>query len=947
MADRLADVARLLYGSGARARPGAPEPTLLGWLAGHLDHTGLPAVRRAAARAGRAAPPAGWPVIAEAVEEVLGARGAGSAAERAYRVPAGFDPADAPAAGRLTPVEAAYLLPTLTGAAARAAADAALVAVRDAARCGDGWYVAALCARVAPYLRADRLLADLAPHRLAPPWQAHVHHLVARAARWPSVAAEVAAAHPAVPRLRRAAAGLPADALAALCARAVEDILSRYPDAAGPAGEHPPRVDGHAPPRVDSHAPPPGGRPGRRSGAPVPQPPDGGAPGQAAPPPPGGGPPGAWPRGVPAARPGNRSGPATPGRRAARPGAEERQPRAEPPARVAARPAVRRQPPRWVSTGVADPAAPTRPLPPDRRLAPDTPYLFWFQVGRPVPGSLEAAPGRLRLPADAAPGTRLTVALFGYPDEILPAAGADRGELVLGGDGVVVVHRQPDGRPAGGQRLYFPIRTPHRAGRHRLRCSLYGNGTLLQSRLVELDVGPPGPGACVSTLDYAADVRLDQQAELAAIPPVTLSVFVNDNGGGTHGFRFLAGGGGPAAELKGEAVLGEGELQDLVTRARDALRQASWGEPGEHRPGTPFRYDRAVPVDWARDLVRLAVTGYVLWTTIGGELAEAAQQAPAAQAPIRRLAEHLRCPGVVEVAGKASSRLVVPAALFYDYPLDQGLDLRLCPTAAEALRHGGDLAEQPCFRGACPAYDDRAVVCPGGFWGYRHELGLPQSALPVTRGEVGPGQLTGGGHEIRCGDRPHCVVGISREFDGPHPEWVRRLGDRESRLFADREALLDALGADTPPAHLVYFFCHGAVVDGEPALLVGPPDARGISFVQLADGRLYWPQGRPLVLLNGCRTAAVEPRYAMSFVDAFVRRARASGVIGTEIVTYEALAEDFGRAVLDRFVNRRQTLAAAVRGARLELLAAGNPLGLIYVVYASPHLRLAGAARPA
>jgi hypothetical protein len=153
--------------------------------------------------------------------------------------------------------------------------------------------------------------------------------------------------------------------------------------------------------------------------------------------------------------------------------------------------------------------------------------------------------------------------------------------------------------------------------------------------------------------------------------------------------------------------------------------------------------------------------------------------------------------------------------------------------------------------------------------------------------------------------------------------------------------MLAALRAPRPVTQLFYFFCHGAIVEGEPLLLVGPPDAPGISYVQIADGDVYWSEGRPLVILNGCRTAAVEPRYAMSFVDAFISRALASGVIGTEIVTYESLAETFGRLVLDGFVNRREPLGRAVRSARLALLAAGNPLGLIYVAYAPPTLRLA------
>ncbi len=120
---------------------------------------------------------------------------------------------------------------------------------------------------------------------------------------------------------------------------------------------------------------------------------------------------------------------------------------------------------------------------------------------------------------------------------------------------------------------------------------------------------------------------------------------------------------------------------------------------------------------------------------------------------------------------------------------------------------------------------------------------------------------------------------------------------------------------------------------------MGPSDEQflidGHDFQKLPD----WSATRPLVFLNGCQTRAVEPQHTADFAEIFVQQ-KASGVIGTETVTYEELAAEFADAMLDRFVTRGQTVAEAVRGARLDLLARKNPLGLIYTAFAPPNLRM-------
>ena len=47
----------------------------------------------------------------------------------------------------------------------------------------------------------------------------------------------------------------------------------------------------------------------------------------------------------------------------------------------------------------------------------------------------------------------------------------------------------------------------------------------------------------------------------------------------------------------------------------------------------------------------------------------------------------------------------------------------------ESLKSGRDLLGEPCFQGNCPNREGHVtVVCPSGFWGFRHDIGMPWPA---------------------------------------------------------------------------------------------------------------------------------------------------------------------------------------------------------------------------
>jgi hypothetical protein len=85
---------------------------------------------------------------------------------------------------------------------------------------------------------------------------------------------------------------------------------------------------------------------------------------------------------------------------------------------------------------------------------------------------------------------------------------------------------------------------------------------------------------------------------------------------------------------------------------------------------------------------------------------------------------------------------------------------------------------------------------------------------------------------------------------------------------------------------------------------------------------------------------AVEPEKVVELVGALGGTAHAAGVIGTEITAFEPMATVFGLEYMKRFLHGSR-VGEAIRGVRLALLAAGNPLGLVYVPFALGTLRLA------
>lgn len=587
-------------------------------------------------------------------------------------------------------------------------------------------------------------------------------------------------------------------------------------------------------------------------------------------------------------------------------------------------------PPRYVNTGFASQTTPTELIDSFNTPLPAAqPHYFWLQIGDLMAEGL--AQEGIALPTDKLPPeARLTIALFAFEGEI-ELVGAETGEIQLAPRGDILVTRraaEPAGVPEAilQHRLYFGVRTMAGEAYGRLRCNIYYQNTLVQSHLIVARVSAVPTAQAYRMLWHASDYTLSKSLDseqLVSMGESLLSVMINSNGNGSHGFRFMG-----SKEFKNDATLTAGAIGQLQDWTRGALRKAAWGDDEEYKAGKKYQYgDKLDMAKLKSDLLSMTINGVRAYDSLIDTLTGDYNKSEALMALMRK-------PGQVQIASKEAAQLVIPAAMFYDYPFLEGNepgDYSLCPEFVKALDGDKSLEECSCFQGNCPSYKDELVICPSGFWGFRHYLGLPMSV-----GDAADAPLRIGGGP------PKMAVSVWKGSDfKERPSHEQRLQEMGVgwEYAESRDESLNMLKATE--SQVVYFYCHGGLTDkGVPYLLLG--DKGGDWFVRSnLRRRVRWEKIRPLVFINGCHTTQLTPERALDFVSGFVQTSGAAGVIGTEITIFEPIATQFAEECLRRFLFEKQTLGEAVRGARLHMLKDGNPLGLVYIPYALPALKLA------
>lgn len=597
-------------------------------------------------------------------------------------------------------------------------------------------------------------------------------------------------------------------------------------------------------------------------------------------------------------------------------------------------------------------------------------YYFWLNIGKEVDKAAIGTPQKIDLellPAEAV----LTVAIFNFENELEITPGADIGELKIEKDGKVRVQRQPVEKelislsanaPADflERHLVFPISVPDKEATHRLRCNIYCEQVLVQSYVVSANVkSTPDPvsEACTQQLDYVLSESL-RASHLASMTeePHLLSLMINDNGDGSSTFRFFGSDG--AERYKDDAPIDGQLLAGFLFQARAALRKVSWDDEEEwdENKGKSYRYQKDDEFDekkLAKDLAYLARAGSRIYSGFQTHLRKKRSELDAL----------LANSGLIQVALKMSPKAVLPAAVVYDYAWNPNqfnfpnTTFELCPSFSKALneaRNGGPpLEECVCFKGGCELKAMTAeivktktlnalgpIICPSGFWGYRHMLGLPLTLGGEANTDISPVI------EFKDSLQMFACVSLDKGFvrRDPHLDRLKALQGLKFERDNGYDPFIMRLKSPAVP-QIIYFYCHGGVKAGSnnPFLQIGEKDE--LDPNNWGGEGIEWSGPNPLVFINGCHTTSLNPEVTLDFVSSFVRDSGAAGVIGTEITIFEPLAVKFAEECFKRFIGapphaEKMPIGKAVRGARLELLRQGNPLGLVYIPYAVASLRL-------
>jgi hypothetical protein len=197
------------------------------------------------------------------------------------------------------------------------------------------------------------------------------------------------------------------------------------------------------------------------------------------------------------------------------------------------------------------------------------------------------------------------------------------------------------------------------------------------------------------------------------------------------------------------------------------------------------------------------------------------------------------------------------------------------------------------------------------------------------------------------------------QLDGPWPDVLgppdRYHPDEDNRAIAEiiaRTMLDSAQQFDGSIeleqfAHFIHFACHvDTATDARDYTITiqghrgGPRNVTlgqlrtqmAQHYARMPDDRRALP--RPIVVMNSCGSAHLDPRTAVSFPDIFLTERL--GFIGPEAVVPDDVAADFSRQFYAA-LTRRMPVGQALHQAKWTLLSRwSNPLGILWTAYIDP-----------
>ena len=307
---------------------------------------------------------------------------------------------------------------------------------------------------------------------------------------------------------------------------------------------------------------------------------------------------------------------------------------------------------------------------------------------------------------------------------------------------------------------------------------------------------------------------------------------------------------------------------------------------------------------------------------------------------MRTEAEAYDRPPVLQVVSLGRERLPIPWAAIYDLPLtDEPSEYRPCRSIAE-FGPGGERGHPPA---RCPyetehregEYWKLNELCPWGFWGLSAIIEHPPST-PLRDLEARAG---------RPGAPPVILMGYDTSLD-PHlgEQHVGALRGQYGRALLEpqvksRVGVLDALEATE--MDILYFYCH-IVRDRTRPDLKAPAIGLGADQLTAKDVnglvRTFPLTRHPLVVLNGCHSVEIGSGSLYNLVDPFINRVQACGLVGTEITIEQGL----GGWAMELFLSalRVHPVGMALRSVRWQMFRSGNLMGLAYTPYCLAGLTL-------
>jgi CHAT domain len=546
-------------------------------------------------------------------------------------------------------------------------------------------------------------------------------------------------------------------------------------------------------------------------------------------------------------------------------------------------------------------------VPSQEPLSAGTRYDFRLQIGRHLPESIvrnpAPVPEALLAPLMPLEGLALRVVLSSRQFELID----EEFELVL-----------PPQGPS--EMIRFRVRTPSETGTAQLRAAVYYQTNLLQSIRVTAEV-IPGDSLAAGTNSAEVEYCIcGTMRNFEMYEPRALSLLLNESRDGTHTFAIVG------SQIRESFSFTEGEMRGSLQEARKTLLAicADFDQSGN---ATRYRYDSTtnagLPAQFQEDVKKLAYAGRDLYTVFVTNKNQVFAQ------ELRRALAHR---SEIQIASTRSAKYVFPWGLVYDKLLVEDRSNTVCDRfLSDIARPDGDF---DCLSSGCPNADDYNVICPSGFWGYRHVVEQPPS---IAEDEKTPGRDLPMCIDLH-GD-PTVIMGVSLELEFPeaHYKQLSGVGSYRIELARDKGSIVKAL-LSKPARNLVYFYCHGGSEDGKAFLGIG--NKQRLLTGDLIGCGLSWPESHPLVFINGCRTAELSPDDLLTFITTFAY-CQAAGVIGAEITIPESLAREFATHFFTAMLQPNVSVGEVIRRERLSLLKKYNLLGLAYTPFCHSSLHFA------